>query len=185
MASRAPSSDPRSDDPHRRVSVLTGDITRQAVDAIVNAANSALKRGGGVDGAIHRAAGPALQAELDGIGGCPTGECRLSRGHALPAPWIIHAVGPVWRGGGSGEDGLLERCSRNALALARRHGLRTLAFPAISTGIYGFPKERAASIAVAAVLDELAKDDAVAEVRFVCFDDETADIYRGTLSKDP
>jgi len=167
------------------VSVHTGDITRQAVDAIVNAANSALKRGGGVDGAIHAAAGPALQAELDGIGGCPTGECRLSHGHALPAPWIIHAVGPVWHGGTADEDALLESCYRSALALARRHGLRTLAFPAISTGIYGFPKDRAARIAVTAVLDELAGDDAVAEVRFVCFDDETAEIYRGILSQRP
>ncbi|HYH20943.1 MAG TPA: O-acetyl-ADP-ribose deacetylase [Azospirillum sp.] len=167
------------------MSVQKGDITRLPVDAIVNAANSALKRGGGVDGAIHAAAGPDLQAELDGIGGCPTGECRLSHGHRLPASWIIHAVGPVWRGGGSGEDALLESCYRNALALARRHGLRTLAFPAISTGIYGFPKDRAARIAVAAVLDELGKDDAIAEVRFVCFDDETAEVYRDLLPKDP
>ncbi|HEY0837312.1 MAG TPA: O-acetyl-ADP-ribose deacetylase [Azospirillum sp.] len=165
------------------MSVLKGDITRQSVDAIVNAANSALKRGGGVDGAIHAAAGPALQDELDRIGGCPTGECRLSHGHRLPAPWIIHAVGPVWRGGGSDEDDLLERCYRNALDLARRHGLRTLAFPAIGTGIFSFPKDRAARIAVAAVLDELGRDDAVTDVRFVCFDDETAEIYRGILSR--
>lgn len=167
------------------MSVLTGDITRQPVDAIVNAANSALKRGGGVDGAIHAAAGPDLQAELDGIGGCPTGECRLSHGHRLPAPWIIHAVGPVWRGGTANEDALLESCYRSALNVARRHGLRTLAFPAISTGIYGFPKDRAARIAVAAVLDELGRDDAVTEVRFVCFDDETAGIYERILSKKP
>ena len=165
-----------------RVSVVQGDITRVAVDAIVNAANSALKRGGGVDGAIHAAAGPGLQAELDGIGGCPTGECRLSRGHALPAPWIIHAVGPVWRGGTANEDSLLESCYRNAFALARRHGLASLAFPAISTGIYGFPKDRAARIAVSAVLDELARDDAVREVRFVCFDADTADLYRAELA---
>ena len=118
-----------------RVSVVPGDITRVAVDAIVNAANCALKAGGGVDGAIHRAAGPALQQELDRISGCPTGECRISRGHNLPAPWIIHAVGPIWRGGASGEDGLLESCYRNAFALARQYALASLAFPAISTGI--------------------------------------------------
>lgn len=164
-----------------RVHVVEGDITRVAVDAVVNAANSALKRGGGVDGAIHRAAGPALQAELDGIGGCPTGDCRITRGHDLPAPWIIHAVGPVWRGGTAEEDALLESCYRSAFALARRHGLASLAFPAISTGIYGFPKDRAARIAVAAVLDELSRDGAVTEVRFVCFDAETAALYRAAL----
>ena len=161
-----------------RIRVVEGDITRQTVDAIVNAANAALKAGGGVDGAIHRAAGPDLQRELDRIGGCPTGDCRLSRGYALPAPHIIHCVGPVWHGGTRDEERLLESCYRSALALARRHGLRTLAFPAISTGIYGFPKQRAAEIAVAAVRDELAKDDSIGEVRFVVFDAETAAIYR-------
>ncbi|MBP2311694.1 O-acetyl-ADP-ribose deacetylase [Azospirillum soli] len=164
-----------------RIRVVEGDITRQTVDAIVNAANAALKAGGGVDGAIHRAAGPDLQRELDGIGGCPTGDCRLSRGYGLPAPHIIHCVGPVWRGGTQDEERLLESCYRSALALARRHGLRTLAFPAISTGIYGFPKQRAAEVAVAAVRDELAKDDAIAEIRFVVFDTETAAIYRRLL----
>ncbi len=161
-----------------RIRVVEGDITRQTVDAIVNAANAALKAGGGVDGAIHRAAGPDLQRELDRIGGCPTGDCRLSRGYALPAPHVIHCVGPVWHGGTRDEERLLESCYRSALALARRHGLRTLAFPAISTGIYGFPKQRAAEIAVAAVRDELAKDDSIGEVRFVVFDAETAAIYR-------
>ncbi len=164
------------------MSVLEGDITRVAVDAIVNAANSALKRGGGVDGAIHRAAGPELQDELDRIGGCPTGECRLSRGHRLPASWIIHAVGPVWHGGTADEDSLLESCYRTAFALARRHGLASLAFPAISTGIYGFPKDRAARIAVAAVLDELSTGGTVREVRFVCFDAEMAGLYRRELA---
>ncbi|MGQ9368154.1 macro domain-containing protein [Azospirillum sp. ST 5-10] len=161
--------------------VVEGDITQARVDAIVNAANSALKRGGGVDGAVHRAAGPALQAELDGIGGCPTGECRATRGHALPAPWILHCVGPVWRGGGQGEDALLESCYRSAFAEARRLGLRSLAFPAISTGIYGFPKERAALIAVGAVRRELAAGGSVDEVRFVCFDRGTADLYRALV----
>ena len=165
-----------------RVSVVEGDITRVAVDAVVNAANSALKRGGGVDGAIHAAAGPELQAELDRISGCPTGECRITRGHRLPAAWIIHAVGPVWRGGTANEDSLLESCYRTAFALARRHGLASLAFPAISTGIYGFPKDRAARIAVAAVLDELSRDDTVTDVRFVCFDAETAGLYRAALA---
>lgn len=164
--------------PLARVRLVEGDITRQAVDAIVNAANAALKAGGGVDGAIHRAAGPELQRELDGIGGCPTGDCRLSRGYRLPAPWIIHCVGPVWRGGLFDEDRLLESCYRSALALARREGFRSLAFPAISTGIYGFPKRRAAEIAAAAVLDELARSDAIAEVRFVLFDAETTATYR-------
>jgi len=164
-----------------RVTVVAGDITRAMVGAVVNAANSALKRGGGVDGAVHRAAGPALQDELDRIGGCPTGDCRLSRGHGLPAPWIIHAVGPVWRGGGQNEAALLERCYRTAFALARVHGIRSLAFPAISTGIYGFPKAEAAGIAVSVVLDELARDEAVERVELYAFDPETAALYHERL----
>lgn len=170
-----------SDHPRTRIRLVEGDITRQTVDAIVNAANSALKAGGGVDGAIHRAAGPDLQTELDRIDGCPTGDCRLSRGYRLPAPWILHCVGPVWRGGGSGEERLLESCYRSALDLARRHGIRSLAFPAISTGIYGFPKDRAAEIAVGTVLEELAADRSIDEVRFVLFDAETAALYRALL----
>lgn len=164
-----------------RVTVVQGDITRAMVGAVVNAANSALKRGGGVDGAIHRAAGPALQDELDRIGGCPTGDCRLSRGHNLPAPWIIHAVGPVWRGGGQNEAVLLERCYRAAFALARAQGITSLAFPAISTGIYGFPKDRAARIAVATVVDELVRDGAVERVDLYAFDSETAALYHEAL----
>jgi O-acetyl-ADP-ribose deacetylase (regulator of RNase III) len=164
------------------VVVLDGDITRQAVDGVVNAANSALKAGGGVDGAIHRAAGRELQRELDGFGGCPTGDCRITAGYGLPAPHIIHCVGPVWRGGGAGEDELLASCYRRALALAGEHGLKSLAFPAISTGIYGFPKERAARIALEAVLGHLARNDSIIEVRLVCFDPETADIYRRLLA---
>lgn len=164
-----------------RIRLVEGDITRQTVDAIVNAANSALKAGGGVGGAIHRAAGPDLQRELDRIGGCPTGDCRLSRGYRLPAPWIIHCVGPVWRGGGSGEEGLLVSCYRSALALARRHAIRSLAFPAISTGIYGFPKARAAEIAVGTVLNELSGDTRIDEVRFILFDAETTALYRALL----
>lgn len=161
-----------------RIQVAQGDITRETVDAIVNAANRALKAGGGVDGAIHRAAGPALQRELDGIGGCPTGQARLTGGHNLPARHIIHCVGPVWYGGGQDEDRLLESCYRAAFALARAHAIRSLAFPAISTGIYGFPRDRAARIAVTTTTEELAADDAVDLVRFVCFDAETAAIYR-------
>ncbi|UEM03893.1 macro domain-containing protein [Skermanella rosea] len=164
-----------------RVTVLRGDITLCRVDAIVNAANGALKRGGGVDGAIHRAAGPDLQRELDGIGGCPTGECRISGAYGLPASRLIHCVGPVWRGGSAGEDEALAGCYRSALLLADRHGLATIAFPAISTGIYGFPPDRAARIAVDTVLETLAGLPGIAEVRFVCFDEATAVLYRGLL----
>lgn len=164
-----------------RVSVVEGDITREPVDAIVNAANSRLKRGGGVDGAIHRAAGPGLQVELDAIGGCPTGDCRASSGHGLPHRAVIHCVGPVWQGGSGNEDALLAGCYATALRLARERGLASLAFPAISTGIYGFPPERAARIAVATVLEGLGDGDPPQEVRFVCFDAATAAIYRSLL----
>ena len=166
-----------------RVSVIQGDITVQQVDAIVNAANSALKRGGGVDGAIHRAAGPDLQRELDTIGGCPTGECRISDAYGLPSKRLIHCVGPVWRGGGANEDADLAGCYRSALELASRHGLSTLAFPAISTGIYGFPPDRAARIAVDTVLAGLGAFPGITEVRFVCFDGATAELYRDLLAE--
>jgi len=165
------------------VSVVHGDITAQQVGAIVNAANSALKRGGGVDGAIHRAAGTDLQRELDTIGGCPTGECRISGAYGLPVDRLIHCVGPVWRGGGAGEDEDLASCYAGALELARRHGLVTIAFPAISTGIYGFPPDRAARIAVDTVLEALAAMPEISEVRFVCFDAATAQLYRDLLSQ--
>src|SRR5262245_20914045 len=132
-----------------RIEVFVADITTLAVDAVVNAANKALLGGGGVDGAIHRAAGPGLLAECRVLGGCPPGEARLTRGHRLPARHVIHTVGPVWRGGGAGEPDILAGCYRSCLAIARNEALRAIAFPAIATGIYGFPRQRAAQIAVA------------------------------------
>ena len=170
-------------DPSRedRIHLLHGDITRLAVDAIVNAANSSLLGGGGVDGAIHRAAGPELLAECRTLGGCPPGEARLTRGYRLPAGHIIHTVGPVWQGGQRGERDLLARCYRSCLTIARERRFRALAFPAISTGIYGFPREDAASIAVAAVGDHLAGNPMPERVIFVCFDDATLATYRQIL----
>ncbi len=134
-----------------RIQTLQGDITRLAVDAIVNAANSSLLGGGGVDGAIHRAAGPALLEECRGLGGARPGESKITRGHRLPARYVIHTVGPIWRGGSSSEDEVLRACYRTSLALARDHGVRTIAFPAISTGAFGFPLERATRLAIAEV----------------------------------
>ncbi|HZS85324.1 MAG TPA: O-acetyl-ADP-ribose deacetylase [Stellaceae bacterium] len=168
--------------PSDRIRLATGDITRFAADAIVNAANTSLLGGGGVDGAIHRAAGPELLAECRRIGGCPTGEARLTKGYRLPAPYVIHTVGPVWRGGDRGEEGLLAACYRNVLALASRHVLRRIAFPAISTGVYGFPLARATAIAVTEVRRFLATDDGMAEVTFVCFSDAISAAYRRALA---
>ena len=159
------------------MTIVQGDITRLAVDAIVNAANTTLLGGGGVDGAIHRAAGPGLLEECRGLGGCPTGGARITRGHGLPARWVIHTVGPVWKGGGRGERELLAGCYRSSLALAVQHGVKTIAFPAISTGAYGFPAEEACSIALREVARSLEALPSIREVSFVCFDGATLDCY--------
>ncbi len=169
--------------PLDRISVVEGDITRQRVDAIVNAANSSLLGGGGVDGAIHDAAGPELLAECRTLGGCPTGQAKITAGYRLPARWVIHTVGPIWQGGGQGEDTLLASCYRNSLALAVEHGVRSIAFPAISTGVYRFPLERATQIAVAEVARFLESDATIEQVVFVCFDQKTYEVYLTTLKE--
>lgn len=165
-----------------RVEVVTADITTLAVDAIVNAANASLRGGGGVDGAIHRAAGPKLREECLAIGGCPPGEARMTGGYALPARWVIHAVGPVWRGGGAGEAGVLASAYTESLRLARRSELATVAFPAISTGAYGFPLEAAARVAVRTVGAWLVAHEWPRNVTFCCFRDEDAAVYRALLA---
>ena len=150
--------------------LLRGDITALAVDAVVNAANASLLGGGGVDGAIHRAAGPGLLEECRALGGCPTGEARITGGHRLRARHVIHTVGPVWRGGGAGEAELLAACYRNSLALAAAHGVGSLAFPAISCGVYGYPAAEACAIAVAEVRAGLARHGGIGRVTLVAFD---------------
>jgi O-acetyl-ADP-ribose deacetylase len=162
-----------------RIDVVEGDITRLDVDAIVNAANESLLGGGGVDGAIHRGAGPELLAECRTLGGCPTGEAKITKGYRLKARHVIHTVGPVWRGGKAGEPALLACCYRNSLALAHEHGLKSIAFPAISTGVYGYPKDQATEIAVREVK---AHADGLDQVIFCCFDKATADLYQHFLS---
>ena len=164
-----------------RMGVFQGDITGLAVDAIVNAANSSLLGGGGVDGAIHRAAGPDLLAECRLIGGCPPGQARMTGGHRLRARHVIHTVGPVYDGGRSGEPELLESCYRESLRLASEAGLESVAFPCISTGVYGYPKAQACEIAVAAVAGWLAAHDRPQVVTFCCFGSEDAGLYRSRL----
>src|SRR2546428_8827062 len=164
-----------------RLQLVEGDITWQQVDANVNAANSSLLGGGGVDGAIHRAAGPALLEECRALGGCPTGEARITRGHRLRAAYVIHTVGPVWSGGVRGEAELLRSCYVTSLALAAQHGVRSIAFPSISTGAYGYPIDDAAQIAVETVRDCLARPTSVELVRFVCFSARDLEVYRKLL----
>ncbi|MDD1664010.1 MAG: O-acetyl-ADP-ribose deacetylase [Methanomicrobiales archaeon] len=166
-----------------RLLVIEGDITEQDVDAIVNPANPTLLGGGGADGAIHRAAGPGLREECRTLGGCRTGEAKITRGYRLPARFVIHTVGPVWRGGGKGEDDLLAACYRSSLLLAGERGLASIAFPAISTGAYGFPLERAARIAVGTVLETLPEAPSVGLVVFVCHGREAAGIYRRVIGE--
>lgn len=165
------------------IEVVQGDITKQKVDAIVNAANTSLLGGGGVDGAIHRAAGPELVAECRTLGGCPTGEAKITRGYHLPARWVIHTVGPVWHGGKHHEDELLASCYRQSLQVAVENGARSVAFPAISTGAYGFPLEGATRIAVREVRAFLEKNPALEKVVFVCFDRYTHDCYTRALAE--
>jgi O-acetyl-ADP-ribose deacetylase (regulator of RNase III) len=170
-------------DPRDRVEVVQGDITKLEVDAIVNAANSSLLGGGGVDGAIHRAAGPGLLQECRTLGGCRVGEAKLTSGHRLPVRHVIHTVGPVWQGGGAGEDELLQSCYRNSLQLAAETGLRTVAFPAISTGVYRFPAERAAGVAVREVLRFLADNPLPERVVLVAFGADAYQYYLTALSE--
>jgi O-acetyl-ADP-ribose deacetylase (regulator of RNase III) len=166
-----------------RIEVVQGDITRLDVDVIVNAANASLLGGGGVDGAIHRAAGPELLAECRTLGGARTGEAKLTNGYQLPARFVVHAVGPVWSGGAAGEDEALARCYRNALAIARDRGLRSIAFPAISTGIYRFPLQRATRIAVAEVRRALAAGPMPERVVFCCFSPDDRAVYEAVLGE--
>ena len=166
-----------------RIEIIRGDITKQAVDAIVNAANTSLLGGGGVDGAIHRAAGPELLAECRTLHGCRTGEAKITKGYRLPARFVIHTPGPVWHGGGSGEEALLASCYKSCLALAAENGCRTVDFPSISTGVYHFPLEKASRIAVSTIADFLKVHPELERVRMVCFDERTKAFYDRALEE--
>ncbi len=166
-----------------RVEIVEGDITRQEVDAIVNAANTSLLGGGGVDGAIHRAAGPELLEETRQIGGCPTGEARVSKGYKLPAKWVIHTVGPVWTGGNKNEENLLAGCYKNSLQAAVDIGAKTIAFPGISTGVYSFPLERATEIAMTEAKKFLESGEDIEKVVFVCFGEKALKIYQDVFAQ--
>jgi O-acetyl-ADP-ribose deacetylase (regulator of RNase III) len=168
---------------NNRIELVDSDITTLGVDGIVNAANNSLLGGGGVDGAIHRAAGPGLLEECRKLNGCATGKAKITKGHNLPAQYVIHTVGPVWRDGAAGEDGLLAGCYRSCYQLAREHNMQSVAFPAISTGVYGFPKQRAARIAIRETLNELAENQDLERVLFVCFNDETRIAYEEALQE--
>jgi len=168
-----------------RITVVRGDISRMDADAIVNAANSSLLGGGGVDGAIHAAAGPELLEECRTLGGCPTGEAKLTKGYHLPARWVIHTVGPVWRGGGEGEAEVLARCYRSCFSIVRERGFRTVAFPSISTGVYGYPVSEACQVAVKATIEELQTNRVLERVYFVCFDAATFQAYLQATSRAP
>ncbi|MFA7157982.1 MAG: O-acetyl-ADP-ribose deacetylase [Kiritimatiellia bacterium] len=165
-----------------KIEIVEGDITAQATDAVVNAANTSLLGGGGVDGAIHQAAGPELLEECRALHGCPTGEARITRGYRLPARWVIHTVGPVWSGGGKGEDALLESCYRSCFALAISRQIMTIAFPSISTGAYRFPVERAAGIALRATVEAVSNYSGLHRVVFVCFSRHVYECYRHALA---
>src|ERR1043166_9621208 len=161
-----------------RIEVVEGDSTKQAVDAIVNAANTTLLGGGGVDGAIHRAAGPGLLEECRKLGGCPTGQAKITRAYSIPVKWIMHAVGPVWHGGNQGERDLLASCYRSCFDLAQQHEIRTIAFPAISTGAYGFPMDRAARIAIRESNSAFERNNLLTKVLLVCFGKDATQTYQ-------
>ena len=164
-----------------KIELMLGDITKQSVDAIVNAANTTLLGGGGVDGAIHRPAGPELLEECRRIGGCPTGEARITKAYRLPAKHVIHTVGPVWSGGKTNEEELLRNCYRNSMNLADENGVKTIAFPSIGTGAYGFPIERAAPIALRVVRENLEKMNRIEKVVFMCFSQSDYEVYEKSM----